>query len=479
MLLSLGVVGVGFGEAQVSPGRRGGLRDASEWGVVADGSTDDTDAWLNAIAAMKATKGGTLTFPATGLESVISAPLVFTGAVGLWGDGGKWGVTGTGKSSTFKTVGTGCVQFGDGTTNGDVAQLPKSGNFQINGSGGGATDGLFKSALNIEGHFDKINIVDAPGDAALVAETQNTLFTRLSIHGAAQDGLVIDKGAGSIAFVSGEIAGCGRDHLSIRNTAPSTSAGYTVVSAVDFYNVLFEFKNADTTSFRNMARCHNGNRIGFHSCSFGAAGVNGSASRLLHLDTGSYLFDGHTSIVGNDQATGAVGLWAKNATLHLNGPVTFHDMPTAMSFDTLIHLKGSTRPTFSNVTTRYATASGASTANHELPQARGAVALNPVGTVFTFDPYTYAEQTASVSANSTSADLPATGLAGGILPGTEFTMRAFQATAGARMFAWPSNVLFTGPAPTLGTSQYATVAVTVQWLPSISAAHWIEKSRSG
>lgn len=445
---------------QGAPGLDGlpgaGLIDAAAFDVAADDSTDDTAAWQDAIDAVAAMGGGALTFPNTGTQSIISSLVYVPGSVGIWGNGAKWDLGG-GTSSVFKTTGTGCLRFGNNTVAGDTAQGPVSGNFQIDGSAGGSTAGLFQSLMSIERNFQSINVTNAPGVAFLVEHSQNCNFVRCSSNNALTDGLVIDKGAGGLLFSGFEFAGSGRDGISIKDTTPTVAGVFAVPSHITFHHGIAEYAHGTTGTFRNCLRAEACGRVIFDNVAFGATGVNGTDGYVVRLTDSDVVFR-DTQIDGNHATTGAGLVHATSSRITLSGSPRFEVAPTVFTLDTTAWVLADRVPYRVNTGALFTLTGGAQLGSSDISSPTGVAVVTAAGAFNYGTPADFGYSNAVVTANATANALPA-----GLYPGHRFTMGAYQ--TGAFTFAFPASgiVWAGGTPPALPATVGAYVKAEVIW----------------
>lgn len=267
----------------------GTVQDAIHWvtpemfGAKGDGSTDDTTAIQNAIAAL--TAGGVVQF---GPKSyAFSDQIVVPSGVDLVGYAG-----GAGNSDdTVVPVGTvllataaaAQIKFYSASTQGCRGGV--SGNFVLDGDsvGGSGTGGLLWIDNATQRQFAQIAVQDSAGNGCVITRTQNCQFLGLLVTRSASNNLIIDRGAGGLTFIGAEINAPTSWHLRIDESADDTwtdgdiadvgsgNGPYAIPTHIVFVRSIFE--RAKDTTLDGCVYVGASGRTAFQHCVFTVGGA--------------------------------------------------------------------------------------------------------------------------------------------------------------------------------------------------------------
>jgi hypothetical protein len=329
---------------QGSPGRDGAATlpyfVVTDYGVVGDGVADDTAAIQAAIDACAADDGGEVRFPAGFFN--ISAPIIVPEGVSLWGVGGAWAkVQGAARpltlfkcmTATAKVI----VRGGGGTF----------GNFTIDGRN--VADGplLHRDDVSAKRLFMSMFLTRSKLEAWRIDFAQNDVHIDMHMYWNYGAGLVLDKGAGGLAFYGCEFGGCTTWHLIIDETAGT--GPYSAPSHNTFDHCLFELANNIAGAPNTLQGCiwiKTGKRTVFRDCacnpvvapSVGCVKIDGSgmgADPIVIFDgfwfasaaagaTGIIQDAGTLLLSGNTEFTGFLNAWRFNGgSAQVVGPITY------------------------------------------------------------------------------------------------------------------------------------------------------------
>lgn len=419
--------------------------------------TSSTTAFNAAIAACVAAGGGTVILPQAGID--INDAITIPSGVALQGFNAS--VSGS-TSSQIRTSGsTARIAF--------AGYGGSSGNFSIDGQGGGDVNGLLYIGIIDGRHFFPITIYKSPGDGVFLDECQNCSFETLGVYEAARDGIVLDKGAGGNIFVRTEVAGSARDAISVKGNIGTVFP--VVVTAATFINGCLEYVNTATGGFRNTIRAVAGSNIYFDRMVIACQGTS-SDGYLVHIDTGADVT--FRDCYFSSASAGHIYVKDQTSRLQLVGSCLFVAGGPVFTFDGPVNGRADPYKML-GASAEFAYLNGGTNRGFKFGRTAGASDFLPAAGVVTFlthDPFYYSVDHGNVllTGNSTSAAMPA-----GRYYGERYVISVFQFAN--YTFAFPSNCSFVGSAPVVGTAFGDCITVMFWW--DDANAKWREVSRAG
>jgi hypothetical protein len=441
---------------------------ATDYGAVGGGA-DDTTAILDALAAAAASGGtvyltdvhgwtGTIVVPdGVGIDSLASNKAGAVPRLKALDSTSKLRIgefaTGTGRLGAIRNLEV------DGNSTGDVAGLV-----------------VIQTVLT---HFENLRVHDSAGVGILIDGAQNSTFLScVSItHGT--NCLVIDKGAGGLAFYRCSISGGAQRSLLVTQSGASGGGAYPFSPAhISFDHCILE-NNINCTSLVDVAA---GNLIRFKDCgiSINNASTVSSGYLVRILNNPTYgtiashaefdscqLFGGTSSQASGFYIQGTNLITADGHAFAQNTPNLFSTDGASAGEDLGVWQT-------TNVTSRYHALSGGSFdgwTRRTVRKARPAITVNSTGQTVDLDVQAY--KYFPILLNGATVSIGTLNLNNAV-GGEEITLFIAQ-TAGGATITWPSSINFATGDPL----NLAALSVTVVHLRyNASTSKWDEMGRA-
>ena len=257
-----GVVKIGLPAGPVGPpgepgppgsGSLPNLFAPEDYGAAANGTTNDATAIQAALTAAAAVGGRVRLSGTYGWSGTITVP----DGVGVEGLASNK----AGAASKLKALGaTSKLRLGDFSTG--TGRLGRIADIEIDGNSTGDPTGIVVIEAVLT-HFENLRIHDSAGVGVLVNGAQNCTFESCAIITHGTDCLVIDKGAGGLAFYRCSVSGGASRSLVVTQSAASGGGAYPFSPAhVVFDHCIFE-NNINCTALVDIEA---GNLIRFRDC---------------------------------------------------------------------------------------------------------------------------------------------------------------------------------------------------------------------